>query len=99
MVYCNLRISNLSPEFAAGIPDTKGNFMILNYMVMLKVKLQLPDFYLSLINIIIILFKIDPAMAEFEAAEEAAEDDGMALPTRQNDEFRPFIRRYENIIW
>ena len=49
-------------------------------------------------NIIIILFKIDPAMAEFEAAEEAAEDDGMALPTRQNDEFRPFIRRYENII-
>ena len=102
MVYCNLRISNLSPEFAAGIPDTKGNFMILNYMVMLKVKLLfqlIPDFYLSLINIIIILFKIDPAMAEFEAAEEAAEDDGMALPTRQNDEFRPFIRRYENIIW
>ena len=41
MVYCNLRISNLSPEFAAGIPDTKGNFMILNYMVMLKVKLLL----------------------------------------------------------
>jgi len=37
--------------------------------------------------------KIDPAMAEFEAAEEAAEDEGMALPTRQNDEFRPFIRR------
>merc|ERR1719471_730788 len=37
--------------------------------------------------------KIDPAMAEFEAAEDAAEDDGMALPTRQNDEFRPFIRR------
>merc|ERR1712165_471172 len=32
-------------------------------------------------------------MAEFEAAEDAAEDDGMALPTRQNDEFRPFIRR------
>ena len=37
-------------------------------------------------------------MAEFEAAEEAAEDDGMALPTRQNDEFRPFIRRYANNI-
>ena len=37
-------------------------------------------------------------MAEFEAAEEAAEDDGMALPTRQNDEFRPFIRRYDNIL-
>jgi hypothetical protein len=37
--------------------------------------------------------KIDPAMAEFEAAEDAAEDDGMALPTRQNDEFRPFVRR------
>jgi len=37
--------------------------------------------------------KIDPAMAEFEAAEEAAEDEGMALPTRQNDEFRPFVRR------
>ena len=34
-------------------------------------------------------------MAEFEAAEEAAEDEGMALPTRQNDEFRPFVRRYE----
>lgn len=33
--------------------------------------------------------KIDPAMAEFEA-EEA--DEGMALPTRQSDEFRPFIR-------
>ena len=31
-------------------------------------------------------------MAEFEAAEDA-EEDGMALPTRQNDEFRPFIRR------
>ena len=34
-------------------------------------------------------------MAEFEAAEEAAEDEGMALPTRQNDEFRPFVRRWE----
>ena len=33
--------------------------------------------------------KIDPAMAEYEA-EEA--DDGMALPTKQTDEFRPFIR-------
>ena len=43
-------------------------------------------------------FQIDPAMAEFEAAEEAAEDDGMALPTRQNDEFRPFIRRYLSIL-
>ena len=63
-----------------------------------KVKCTL-DFYQSVIDIIIILFKIDPAMAEFEAAEEAAEDDGMALPTRQNDEFRPFIRRYENNIW
>lgn len=58
----------------------------------------MPGIYLSIINTIIILFKIDPAMAEFEAAEEAAEDDGMALPTRQNDEFRPFIRRYSNII-
>lgn len=37
--------------------------------------------------------KIDPAMAEFEAAEEAEEDSGMSLPTKQNDEFRPFIRR------
>merc|ERR1712142_164583 len=36
--------------------------------------------------------KIDPAMAEYEAAENE-EEDGMALPTRQNDEFRPFIRR------
>jgi len=36
--------------------------------------------------------KIDPAMAEYEAAENEDED-GMALPTRQNDEFRPFIRR------
>ena len=35
-------------------------------------------------------------MAEFEAAEEAAEDEGMALPTRQNDEFRPFVRRWES---
>jgi len=34
--------------------------------------------------------KIDPAMAQFEA-EEA--DDGLELPTKQNDEFRPFIRR------
>jgi len=34
--------------------------------------------------------KIDPALAEFEADEG---DDGMALPTSQNDEFRPFIRR------
>ena len=33
-------------------------------------------------------------MAEFEAAEEAAEDEGPALPTSQNDEFRPFVRRY-----
>ena len=41
--------------------------------------------------------KIDPAYAEFEAAEAEAEGgadtDGMALPTRQSDEFRPFIRR------
>jgi len=34
--------------------------------------------------------KIDPAMAEFEESEG---DDGMELPTRQSDEFRPFIRR------
>ncbi len=33
--------------------------------------------------------KIDPALAELEADEA---DDGMALPTRQSDEFRPFIR-------
>merc|ERR1712170_256941 len=33
--------------------------------------------------------KIDPAMAQLEAEEE----DGMALPTSQNEEFRPFIRR------
>ena len=33
--------------------------------------------------------KIDPAIAEYEA-EDA--DDGMALPTKQTDEFRPFIR-------
>jgi len=36
--------------------------------------------------------KIDPAMAEYEAAADAEEED-MALPTKQNDEFRPFIRR------
>jgi len=34
--------------------------------------------------------KIDPAMAEFEQMEE--EEGGMALPTKQSDEFRPFIR-------
>ena len=33
--------------------------------------------------------KIDPAMAELEAEDE----EGMELPTRQSDEFRPFIRR------
>jgi hypothetical protein len=33
--------------------------------------------------------KIDPAMAEIEADE----DEGLELPTKQNDEFRPFIRR------
>jgi len=32
--------------------------------------------------------KIDPAMAEFDADE-----DGPELPTNQNEEFRPFIRR------
>jgi len=32
--------------------------------------------------------KIDPAMAEYEADE-----DGPGLPTSQNEEFRPFIRR------
>ena len=32
--------------------------------------------------------KIDPAMAEYEA-----EEDGPALPTSSNEEFRPFIRR------
>ena len=36
--------------------------------------------------------KIDPAYAEFEAAEAEAEADDMALPTTKNDEFRPFIR-------
>ena len=36
--------------------------------------------------------KIDPAYAEFEAAEAEAEGDDMALPTTKNDEFRPFIR-------
>ncbi len=34
--------------------------------------------------------KIDPALAELEADDG---DDCMALPTRQSDEFRPFIRR------
>lgn len=34
--------------------------------------------------------KIDPALAELEA-EDA--DEGMELPTKQNEEFRPFIRR------
>ena len=34
--------------------------------------------------------KIDPALAQLEA-EEA--DDGLELPVKQNDEFRPFIRR------
>jgi len=34
--------------------------------------------------------KIDPAMAELEAEDE---DEGMGLPTKQSDEFRPFIRR------
>ena len=33
--------------------------------------------------------KIDPAMAEFEAEDE----EGLELPTKQSDEFRPFIRR------
>merc|ERR1719499_1785693 len=33
--------------------------------------------------------KIDPAMAEYEREEE----EGPALPTSQNEEFRPFIRR------
>merc|ERR1719187_923255 len=33
--------------------------------------------------------KIDPAMAEMDADDE----DGPELPTRQNEEFRPFIRR------
>jgi len=32
--------------------------------------------------------KIDPALADLEA-----EEDGPELPTRQNEEFRPFIRR------
>ena len=34
--------------------------------------------------------KIDPAMAEYEREDD---EDGMALPTSQNEEFRPFIRR------
>jgi len=33
--------------------------------------------------------KIDPAMADMDAEDE----DGPELPTRQNEEFRPFIRR------
>jgi len=42
--------------------------------------------------------KIDPAIAA--AAEENAEDDGLELPTRHNDEFRPFTRRLpEWIFW
>ena len=36
--------------------------------------------------------KIDPALAEYEE-QEMAELDGASLPTKQNDEFRPFIRR------
>ena len=34
--------------------------------------------------------KIDPAMAEYEREDD---EEGMALPTSQNEEFRPFIRR------
>lgn len=37
--------------------------------------------------------KIDPAYAEFEAAEDEAEAADLGLPTKQSDEFRPFIRR------
>jgi hypothetical protein len=33
--------------------------------------------------------KIDPAMSELEAEDE----EGLELPTKQSDEFRPFIRR------
>ncbi len=33
--------------------------------------------------------KIDPAIAEFEADEA---DEGLSLPVKQSDEFRPFIR-------
>ena len=33
--------------------------------------------------------KIDPAMSELDGEE----DDGLELPTKQSDEFRPFIRR------
>merc|ERR1719402_139707 len=36
--------------------------------------------------------KIDPAMAEMDADDE----DGPELPTRQNEEFRPFIRRLQS---
>jgi hypothetical protein len=34
--------------------------------------------------------KIDPAMAEFERDEQ---DEGLGLPTKQDEEFRPFVRR------
>ena len=34
--------------------------------------------------------KIDPALAHLEEEDSG---DGLELPTRQNDEFRPFIRR------
>jgi hypothetical protein len=37
--------------------------------------------------------KIDPAMSELDGEE----DDGLELPTRQSDEFRPFIRRLPGI--
>ena len=40
------------------------------------------------LNLLILFLtpKIDPALAEYE-------DDGLALPTRTQDEFRPFMRR------
>merc|ERR1711862_1002470 len=39
--------------------------------------------------------KIDPTKANLETEE----DDGIKLPTKQNDEFRPFVRRLPEKFW
>jgi hypothetical protein len=37
--------------------------------------------------------KIDPSMEMDDLNNDGAENDGPSLPTKQDEEFRPFIRR------
>lgn len=81
MVYCHIRVRNLSPEPIHRIFDAENGSCTWSgwYVIVRRV---IRDYCCSTINLIHCLF-----------IHSFADEQGPELPTRSNEEFRPFIRR------